>query len=94
MTSATTVALIEQHPTASRMSLASGQTQISAQFAGRGRVPLTMPRAQEYYWQNGWQQGERQALADLGAGTRVRFDSEDPEDAARWLDAPDDADTG
>jgi hypothetical protein len=53
-----------------------------------------MPRAQEYYWQLGWQQGEREAVADLAAGARGRFDSDDPEDAARWLDAQDTADAG
>jgi hypothetical protein len=94
MTSATTVAVMEQHQTAYRIRLAPDQTQTSAEPARAGGVPLTMPREQEYYWQHGWQQGERQVVADLVAGDRVRFDSDDPEDVARWLDAPDDADAG
>ena len=51
----------------------------------RRRVPLTMPRAQAYYWRYKWQDGERAALVELDAGEVVRFDSDDPEDIVRWL---------
>lgn len=60
--------------------------------SARRRVPLTMPRAQQYYWGSVWQTTERANLAEMAAGRGVRFDSGDPADAAQWLDAPDDTD--
>ena len=55
-------------------------------------VPLTMPRSQAYYWRSTWQKAERANLAELDAGDRVRFDSDDPDDILRWLDEPDEPD--
>lgn len=55
----------------------------------KGRVPLTMPSAQEYYWRFPWQRDERETIASLEEGAAVEFDSDDPEDAARWLREPD-----
>jgi hypothetical protein len=93
MTSATpaTVVLGGQEHTPPQAWVTAGQTQVSRQAPFR-RVPLTMPRAQEYFWSSGWQQGERAAAADRAAGRRVRFDSDDPTDAADALDAPDEPD--
>jgi hypothetical protein len=58
----------------------------------RRRVPLTMPSDQTYYWSQAWQEQECEALEDLDAGRFARFDSEDPTDAVRWLNEPDDED--
>jgi hypothetical protein len=55
-------------------------------------VPLTMPRSQVYYWRSTWQKAERANLAELASGDRMRFDGDDPEDVARWLDSPDEPD--
>lgn len=60
---------------------------------GSGRIspiPFTMPTLQMYYWQFAWQRDERETLAGLENGEYVDFDSDDPEDAARWLREPDD----
>ncbi len=46
------------------------------------RVPLIMPKGQEFYWHFRWQRDERETLADTES---VIFDSDDPEDAANWL---------
>jgi hypothetical protein len=58
----------------------------------RQRVPLTMPRSQAYYWRSPWQKAERASLEEMAAGQAVRFDSDDPDDIIRWLDAPDESD--
>jgi len=61
-------------------------------FSKLGRrplVPFVMPTEQEYYWRSSWQTDERTALAERDAGEVFRFDSEDPEDAARFLDEGD-----
>jgi len=47
-----------------------------------------MPRDQRYYWTPEWQQGEDEADAELRRGEGVTFDN--PEDAFRWLDSPED----
>ena len=52
------------------------------------RVPLFMPRGQRYYWTQEWQQGEAEADAELRRGEGVTFDN--PQDAFRWLDSPED----
>ncbi|MGI8439250.1 MAG: hypothetical protein ACR2NV_03455 [Thermoleophilaceae bacterium] len=60
----------------------------STEYAGshpERRVPLTIPSAQEYYWHFSWQQGEREAVADLEAGRSTSFDGNDPEAVIRWL---------
>ena len=95
MTPDTTVIVVAAEPTTPRVAVLPDQTQSTAsRFAPGQRVPLTLSRAQVYYWQHEWQQGERAALADLAAGRRNHFDSDDPEDAARWLAGPDDAHAG
>lgn len=53
--------------------------------ARRGRVPLFMPAAQEYFWHFEWQWGERKTHGERDAGETVRFDSDDPEDILDWL---------
>lgn len=73
------------------MALLEGQTRATAMFDRS--VPFVIPSEQEYFWRFEWQQGERAASADLKAGRRHRFDSDDPTDAARWLDAQNDADS-
>ena len=57
------------------------------------RVPLTIPRAQAYYWGYEWQQGERESRAELDAGHGIVFDSDDPQDIVRWLHEPDGPDS-
>ena len=52
-------------------------------------VPFTMPTEQRYYWMYLWQLHERETLEGLNAGEYEDFDSDDPEDAARWLREPD-----
>lgn len=74
------------------MALLAGQTRATAQFDRQ--VPFVIPTEQEYFWRFEWQEGERAAAADLKAGRRRRFDTDDPTDAARWLDAQNDADPG
>ena len=49
------------------------------------RVPFTMPSSQTYYWSLQWQRDEAETLADQESMT---FDSDDPEDAAKWLRKP------
>ena len=56
---------------------------------GRVSIPFSIPRDQEYYWHRSWQAEEREALAERDAGKVFRFDSDDPEDAARFLDEAD-----
>ncbi len=55
----------------------------------RVAIPFTIPKEQEYYWHRSWQGDERAALAEREAGKTFRFDSDDPEDAARFLDEGD-----
>jgi hypothetical protein len=66
----------------------------AAEAAGRGDgfgVPIVMPSEQEYYWRFTWQNEERQCLLELRDGRSLRFNGEDPEDAARWLLEPEDS---
>ncbi len=54
-----------------------------ASGGGRSRrVPFAMPVSEAYYWSFRWQRDEGETLADSDA---VVFDSDDPEDAAKWL---------
>lgn len=61
--------------------------------SGSGRivvnVPLTIPRDQTYYWSAEWQRAEQESLAEIAAGNSILFDSDDPEDVARWLSEDD-----
>lgn len=95
MTNLTVTVVASETPhTALPERVSPGQTHASGVRAEvQRRVPLTIPRSQEYYWHSVWQQAERANLIELAAGQGIRFDSDDPQDAARWLDAPDDADT-
>jgi hypothetical protein len=45
-------------------------------------APVTSP-SQAYYWTRAWQEGEREALADLEAGRSIVF--KDSRDAIRYL---------
>ena len=54
----------------------------------RYSVPFFIPRDQAYYWSHEWQQGETEADEELRGGQARAFD--DPNDALRWLDAPED----
>ncbi len=60
-------------------------TEASSQPVEIRRIPSSMPRAQQYYWLSVWQRDERETLDGLEAGDYEEFDSDDPEDAARWL---------
>lgn len=96
MTTTTTTVIVSETPhTALAVRVISDQTHASGvRSQSQRRVPLTMPRSQEYYWHSRWQKDERANLTDLVAGHSIRFDSDDPEDAAHWLDSSDDADPG
>ncbi len=54
----------------------------------KGRVPLTMPSDQTYYWTAQWQRAEAESLADYDAGEYVESDS--PDEIIRWLNESDD----
>lgn len=86
-----TIHLDQQETNAEKLSLSAADSV----WNGSGRhalIPFTIPTAQAYYWGFAWQSGERETLASLDAGEYIDFDSEDPEDAARWLREPDDDD--
>ena len=46
-------------------------------------LPVSVPRAQLYFWSRLWQEGEERALRDLAEGRSRRFDN--PTEAIRWL---------
>ncbi len=52
------------------------------------RVPFFILRDQAYYWTQEWQEGEAEADAELRRDEARTFD--DPEEALRWLDSPED----
>jgi hypothetical protein len=81
-----TTADLLKETTPSRLRAEPSET-ISSQ-SRHGQVPLAIPSGQEYYWHFEWQEGEREVVAEIRAGRTVRFDSDDPEDVARWLEAP------
>jgi hypothetical protein len=54
----------------------------------RYSIPFFILRDQAYYWSHDWQRGEAEADAELRRGEARAFD--DPEDALRWLDGPED----
>lgn len=51
----------------------------------RREVPLTMPADEIVYWTAKWRADERESAAARERGEVVRFDSDDPTDAVRWL---------
>jgi hypothetical protein len=61
----------------------------SGSIGGRG-IPAAIPADQAYYWSFEWQDDIRESMAALAAGDFVDFDSDDPNDVARWLLSPDD----
>lgn len=75
------------------MSCSSTFPIVAGQVAGtsspENRVPTTMPASiptdQAYYWSVPWQADVRESLEALRAGEFVEFDSDDPNDVARWL---------
>ena len=52
------------------------------------RVPHFISRDQAYYWTREWQEAEDEADEELRRGEARVFD--DPKEALRWLDDPDD----
>jgi len=58
------------------------------------RISRTIPafvRADEaYYWSFRWQQDVAESMAALASGDYEDFDSDDPNDVARWLLSMDD----
>jgi hypothetical protein len=48
----------------------------------RRPVPYVMPSSDRYYWSPRWQSDEAETLAD---DEGIVFDSDDAEDAAKWL---------
>jgi hypothetical protein len=53
-------------------------------------VPFMIPLGQDYYWSAPWQRGLRESMQALEAGDFETFDSDDPNDAVRWLFSDDD----
>jgi hypothetical protein len=53
--------------------------------SSRRIVPLFVPADEAYYWSRHWQQGVAESMRDLQAGDFKDFDSDDPNDVARWL---------
>ena len=49
------------------------------------RVPLMIPADEAYYWSRPWQDDVLTSMEALRAGEFVDFDSDDPNDVARWL---------
>ena len=52
---------------------------------------MLVERSQAYFWSQRWQQGEREAEADIQAGRTHRF--QDIEAALEFLDRPDSEET-
>jgi hypothetical protein len=48
-------------------------------------VPAYIGLDEAYYWSFKWQQDVRESMAALAAGEYEDFDSDDPNDVARWL---------
>jgi hypothetical protein len=57
-------------------------TESASSGEGVGSVPFTLWSSDTYFWTHRWQQDEGETLADKKG---VVFDSDDPEDAAKWL---------
>ena len=83
--------LVAREVTATTVEILPEATEAASSRPASMRVPLVMPSDQEYYWRFTWQNEERQCLLELEAGHWVTFDSDDPEDAARWLRDPADS---
>lgn len=49
------------------------------------RMPAAIPADQAYYWSHGWQADVQEAREALLRGDYEEFDSDDPNDVARWL---------
>ncbi len=69
--------------TTSRTFIVSGVGACATTPMRQGGPPLVIPDSQEYYWTAEWQDGEREALAEIAAGQSKKFDS--TQDAVRWL---------
>lgn len=61
-----------------------------AVVSAKAHIPIGFPSEQSYYWTLRWQSAEAEALDELSRGEFLIFDSEDPNDAARWLLSNDD----
>ncbi len=48
-------------------------------------IPAFIPADQAYYWSFPWQDDVRASREALAAGEYEDFDSDDPNDVARWL---------
>lgn len=49
------------------------------------RMPAAIPADQAYYWTHGWQADVSESREALRRGDYEDFDSDDPNDVARWL---------
>lgn len=49
------------------------------------RVPAFISADEAYYWTREWQQDVLESMQALRAGEYEDFDSDDPNDVARWL---------
>jgi len=49
------------------------------------KVPLMIPADEVYYWSRPWQQDVLTSMKALRSGEFMDFDSDDPNDVARWL---------
>jgi hypothetical protein len=53
-------------------------------------VPAFISADEAYYWSFNWQEDVRESMDALKAGDYEEFDSDDPNDVARWLLTVDD----
>lgn len=61
--------------------LSEGQSNGTAQPS----MPFEIPASQEYFWRADWQDGEREALAELQRGEFLEFDTSNPHGVLDWL---------
>jgi hypothetical protein len=52
---------------------------------GQGILPLFIPADEAYYWSSRWQENVHEAMVARERGDSIVFDSDDPNDAVRWL---------
>ena len=54
-------------------------------IASPRRVPMFIAADEAYYWTREWQKDVQESMRALRAGEFKDFNSEDPNDVARWL---------
>lgn len=67
-----------------------GVTAVTSSERFGSSMPVMIPADQAYFWGHAWQAGERESLAARARGDYRTFESDDPNDAVRWLLSEDD----